>query len=226
MAAEADVPAIRTPATAAKAIVRREKTPRKEGVRPTENPLNENNSKTNAESTSGTTANVSSPLILPVASVSSSKNRRIQKIVTRGPFAEETQTQRAVPIDQRQESVRSLTDLRKCAIFPTINHLLLPAQAGDRAWFIGRLQPVGPACRAGLCHRSPGRQTGPTKCYQPTTVSEPCRRSYIKRRRGPSWTRPSGRGIWPSSILDGFCAYNPRAAATVPSSRKPPAAAR
>ena len=52
------------------------------------------------------------------------------------------------------------------------------------AWFIGRLQPVGPACRAGLCHRSPVRQTGPTKCYPPTAVSEPCAESCRER---PPW---------------------------------------
>ena len=42
------------------------------------------------------------------------------------------------------------------------------------AWFNGRLQSVGPACRAGLGDESPVRQTGPTKCYPPIPISEPC----------------------------------------------------
>ena len=35
------------------------------------------------------------------------------------------------------------------------------------------------ACRAGPCHASPVRQTGPTKCYPPTAVPEPCRHFHL-----------------------------------------------
>ena len=58
-----------------------------------------------------------------------------------------------------------------------------------RLWarFYGRLQPVGPACRAGLGDESPVRQTGPAKCSTTVQCSSRMERNYASSdsiRRG------------------------------------------
>ena len=64
--------------------------------------------------------------------------------------------------------------------------------------FIGRLQPVGPACRAGLCRGGPVRQTGPTRCCPPTR--------FLNYARNYTWFL-SFRGITPKIRGAGFSQY-------------------